>query len=141
MKNTYITKSENETIALGEKIGRSLNAGAVIALNAALASGKTYFTKGIARGLDITDEITSPTFTIVSEYSGRLHLYHVDAYRLSGVDDFYDLGSDEMVYGNGVCVIEWADIVKEALPEKTIYIKITVLKDGSRLFEASSDVF
>lgn len=131
---TVITHSEAETIALGERFGKCLSANTVIALDAPLASGKTYFTKGIARGLDIAEDVTSPTFTIVSEYEGRLHLYHIDAYRLSDAEDFYDIGADDMMFGGGVCVIEWANIVSAALPTSTIHITITVNPDSSRTF-------
>ena len=130
----YITHSEAETIALGEKIAKTLKAGSVIALNADLASGKTYFTKGIALGLGVHEPVTSPTFTIVSEYQGRLTLYHIDAYRLSASEDFYEIGGEEMLYGDGVCVIEWANIISDALPQDCIRISISVQEDGSRLF-------
>lgn len=138
---TFSTNSESETIALGEAIGKRLEPGIVIALDAPLASGKTYFTKGIARGLGIREAVTSPTFTIVSEYQGRLHLYHIDAYRLGSAEDFYDLGAEEMLYGNGVCVIEWAEIVADALPEDCIHLRISVQADGSRIFSADRDIF
>ncbi|MEL3908158.1 MAG: tRNA (adenosine(37)-N6)-threonylcarbamoyltransferase complex ATPase subunit type 1 TsaE [Treponemataceae bacterium] len=134
---TFITKTENETIELGKKLGEKLKPNSVIALNAPLASGKTYFTKGIARGLGIAEEVTSPTFTIVSEYAGRLHLYHIDAYRLGGVDEFYDIGAEDMLYDSGVCVIEWANIVEELLPKTSLNINIAVQADNSRLFTLS----
>lgn len=129
------TACEAETVELGRKLGEKARANDVIALYAPLASGKTYFTKGIALGLGITENIISPTFTIVREYVGRLNLFHIDAYRLSGCDDFLDLGGEEMLYAGGLCVIEWAEIVEEILPENTIRIKISVQPDGSRFFE------
>lgn len=129
-----ITKTETETIELGCRLGEKLQPNSVIALNAPLASGKTYFTKGIATGLGVAEEVTSPTFTIVSEYTGRLHLYHIDAYRLSTADDFYDIGAEDMLYGNGVCVIEWANIVEELLPKESLNINIAVQADNSRIF-------
>lgn len=128
----FITKTEEDTINLGKKIGKKLKKGDVIALDGSLAAGKTYLTKGIAEGLDINEDITSPTFTLISEYTGRLHLYHMDVYRLEGVEDFLDLGTEEMLYGDGVCVVEWSKKVKEALPKNTIYIGITVNDDNSR---------
>ena len=131
---SVITSSEEETIALGEKVGRQVPPNTVIALDAPLGSGKTYFTKGVALGLGVAEDITSPTFTIVSEYEGRLHLYHIDAYRLSDADDIADLGADEMLFGGGVCVIEWASIVADALPKKTIFVTIAVNEDFSRTF-------
>ncbi|MCD7777064.1 MAG: tRNA (adenosine(37)-N6)-threonylcarbamoyltransferase complex ATPase subunit type 1 TsaE, partial [Clostridiales bacterium] len=84
-------------------------------------------TKGVARGLGIPEHITSPTFTIVNEYEGRLSLYHFDVYRLQDEDELYDIGADEYFFGDGVCIIEWADIVKDAIPKGAVWIKI--LKD------------
>lgn len=138
---TYISKSEIETIELGKTVGKKLFSGAVLALDAPLASGKTYFTKGIALGLGITQDITSPTFTIINEYDGgRLYLYHVDAYRLSSAEDFYNIGCDDMLFGEGVTIIEWASIVQETLPKDTIYVSIEVKDDGSRLFCFTGDL-
>lgn len=128
----FIVKTEAETIELGKKIGKNLKKGDIIALDGTLAAGKTYLTKGIALGLGIQEDVTSPTFTLISEYSGQLHLYHMDVYRLDGVEDFLDLGTEEMLYGEGVCVIEWSEKVKSILPSDTIYINIIVNKDNSR---------
>ena len=128
----FIVKTEEETISLGKKIGKKLKKGDVITLDGSLAAGKTYLTKGIAQGLDIEEDITSPTFTLISEYSGRLHLYQMDVYRLEGVEDFLDLGTEEMLYGEGVCVIEWGEKVRQALPANTIHINIAVNEDNSR---------
>lgn len=136
----FILKSEDETVKLGKRLGKALKKGDVIALDGTLAAGKTYFTKGIAQGLDIKDEITSPTFTIVSEYSGRLHLYHIDVYRLDGADDFLDLGAEEMLYGEGICVIEWSEKVKSVLPKNTIYVKIFINEDSSRKIIIEGDI-
>lgn len=129
---TFKTYSETETIELGKKIGRLLNKGDVLALDGTLAAGKTYFTKGIAQGLDIKEEITSPTFTLVSEYYGRLTLYHFDVYRLSSAEDFSDIGGEEFLYGDGVCVIEWSEKIKSELPENTISVFIKISQDKSR---------
>ncbi|MEL3912126.1 tRNA (adenosine(37)-N6)-threonylcarbamoyltransferase complex ATPase subunit type 1 TsaE [Treponema pedis] len=136
----FILKSEEETVKLGKKLGKALKKGDVIALDGTLAAGKTYFTKGIAQGLGIKDEITSPTFTIVSEYSGSLHLYHIDVYRLDGADDFLDLGAEEMLYGEGICVIEWSEKVKSVLPKNTIYVKIFINEDSSRKIIIEGDI-
>ncbi len=136
----FTLKSQDETITLGKKFGEKLNKGDVVALDGTLAAGKTYFTKGIAQGLGIEDEITSPTFTIVSEYSGRLHLYHIDVYRLDGTEDFLDLGAEEMLYGTGVCVIEWSEKVKGILPKNTIYVKILINEDFSRKIIISKEI-
>ena len=128
----FIVRTEEDTINLGKKIGEKLKKGDVVALDGSLAAGKTYLTKGIAKGLGIQEDITSPTFTLISEYSGRLHLYHMDVYRLEGVEDFLDLGTEEMLYGDGVCVIEWSKKVKQVFPQNTIYIGIRVNDDNSR---------
>lgn len=128
----FTVKTEEDTINLGKKIGEKLKKGDVVALDGSLAAGKTYLTKGIAQGLDIKEDITSPTFTLISEYSGRFNLYHMDVYRLEGVEDFLDLGTEEMLYGDGVCVIEWSKKVKQVLPKNTIYIDIMVNDDNSR---------
>lgn len=119
-------------MALGERIGRSLEAGTVIALRGGLAAGKTTLAKGIARGLGIQEDVTSPTYTIISEYRGRLTLYHMDAYRLDGEEDFLALGAEEYVYGSGVCVIEWSERVECALPPDAERIELQALEDGGR---------
>ena len=122
---TFYTESAEQTIELGEKIGSFLRPGDVIALQGTLAAGKTTITKGIARALGITEDITSPTFTLISVYEGRLPLYHMDVYRLEGSADFSDLGAEEMLYGNGICVIEWSEKIMDELPSRTIVIKLS----------------
>ncbi len=128
----FITKSAEETVKLGEKIGLKLKKGDVIAMSGTLAAGKTTITKGIAKSLGIKDEITSPTFCLVSEYEGTMPLYHMDVYRLEGPEDFETLGPDEMLYGNGVCIIEWSEKIRQCLPKKTIFLDIKPLDDSSR---------
>lgn len=128
----FIVKSEYETIDLGKKLGKLLKPGDVIALDGTLAAGKTYFTKGIAQGLDIPDTVNSPTFTLISEYAGRLPLYHFDVYRLDGIEDFENLGAEELLYGDGVCVIEWSEKIHSLLPKNTIYIKIDIIQNNLR---------
>lgn len=111
---------------LGMELAKNAEAGDVIALIGDLGTGKTTLTKYIAEGLGITNTISSPTFTIVKEYkTGRLPLYHFDVYRLSDGDELADIGGDEFIGGDGVCVIEWADIVADVLPENAIAIQIT----------------
>ncbi len=130
---TFITKSSEETIALGEKIGSMLKKGDVIALQGTLAAGKTTITKGIALALGIDEDVTSPTFTLISEYYGRMPLYHMDVYRLDTTEDFVGLGVEEMLYGNGVCVVEWSEKVMTELPPNTIIIRLEARADGARL--------
>ena len=117
--------NEKETEALGEKIGKTVAAGTVIALIGDLGTGKTTLTKSIARGLGVTETVTSPTFNIIREYkSGRLPLYHFDVYRIGDPDEMFELGYEEYFYGDGVCVVEWADIIEELLPEDAVTIRI-----------------
>ena len=104
----------------------------MLVLEGALAAGKTALTKGIAQGLGITEAVTSPTFTLISEYEGRLHLYHMDVYRLDGVDDFAALGAEELLYGEGACVIEWGEKIAEVIPQTAVIIKIKVEDDDAR---------
>ena len=98
-----------------------------------LAAGKTTITKGIAAALGITETVTSPTFTLISEYEGKMPLYHMDVYRLDSTEDFINLGTDDMIYGKGVSVIEWSEKIMEELPSSTIIIKLEAQQDGSRL--------
>lgn len=130
---TYITHSAQETVDLGKKIGSLLKSGDVIAMTGTLAAGKTTITKGIAKALGITDVVTSPTFCLISEYEGtKMPLYHMDVYRLDGPEDFINLGVEEMLDGDGVCIVEWSEKVSSELPKRTIKIEITPLEDGSR---------
>ena len=132
---TFTTSSAEETITLGEKIGRLLKKGDIIAMQGTLAAGKTTITKGIARALGITETITSPTFCLISEYQGTMPLYHMDVYRLDGTEDFINLGTDDMLYGDGVSIIEWSEKIMDDLPSNTIVLKITPQDDGKRLIE------
>ena len=134
-----ITNNENETYNIGIKIGKQLKAGDILSLNGDLGAGKTYLTKGIAKGLGVEDYITSPTFTILNEYEGRIPLYHFDVYRINDVEEMYEIGFEEYLYGNGVCVIEWGSIVEEILPKDAINIKIKNLGEFSREIEIKSD--
>ena len=129
---TFVTHSAQETIQLGRRIGSMLQPGAVIAMEGGLAAGKTTITKGIAEALDIADTITSPTFTLISEYEGRLPLYHMDVYRLDSSEDFINLGAEDLIYGKGVSVIEWSERIKDELPPCAINLHLEVRDDGGR---------
>ena len=108
-----------------KKIGENLKRGDVLCLDGDLGVGKTVFTKGVAAGLGIKDDVSSPTFTLIQEYyGGRLPLYHFDVYRIDGPWDMDDLGYDEYFYGEGVCLVEWGSMIKELFPENTIYVRI-----------------
>lgn len=126
-----ISKSPDETIELGQRFGSQLKGGEVIAVCGALGSGKTHLIKGIAAGAGAKDrkEVTSPTFVIVNEYTGRLHIYHIDAYRLDSVAEFEMLGFDDFCYPQSVVLIEWADKVESAL-QATDYIRIELSHIG-----------
>ena len=132
---TFTTSSAEETISLGYKIGKLLKKGDIIAMQGTLAAGKTTITKGIAQALGITETITSPTFCLISEYQGTMPLYHMDVYRLDGREDFINLGTDDLLYGDGVSIIEWSEKIMEELPSSTIILKITPQEDGKRLIE------
>ncbi len=134
----FKTTSPEQTEKFGYELATSLCAGDVIALTGDLGAGKTCLTRGIAKGLGSTSHVSSPTFTIVNEYEGgRLLLFHFDTYRLSGPDDFLMSGLDEYFFRDGVCVIEWSDIIEELLPQDTI--KMTIRGDGNtRVFECEA---
>ncbi|MBQ9060970.1 MAG: tRNA (adenosine(37)-N6)-threonylcarbamoyltransferase complex ATPase subunit type 1 TsaE [Firmicutes bacterium] len=120
-----ILHSEQEVTEYGIRLGREARPGQVIALTGDLGAGKTTLTKAIAKGLGVSEMITSPTFTIVKEYrSGRLPLFHFDVYRIGDIDEMYELGYEEYFFGDGVCVIEWADLIEELIPEDALRISI-----------------
>jgi tRNA threonylcarbamoyladenosine biosynthesis protein TsaE len=124
---TVKIKDEAATEQFGIDLAARLKEGDVIALIGDLGAGKTTLTKAIARGLGVTGNVSSPTFNIVKEYkSGRLPLYHFDAYRLSSGEELIDIGAEDYFYGNGVCVIEWADIVSDVIPEDAMFIEISM---------------
>ena len=125
------TIGPEETQAYGRRLADRLRSGDVIALMGELGSGKTCLIQGICQGLDVADDVTSPTFTLINEYQGRLPVYHFDLYRLEDPESVLDIGFDEYVDGNGVCLIEWADKFPEILPEERIEIWIEIL-DGER---------
>ena len=119
------TNSAYETFELGKKLGSEAKAGKIICLNGDLAVGKTVFTQGFASGLSITEPISSPTFTIVQEYTkGRLPLYHFDIYRLSDISELDEIGYEEYFFSDGVCLVEWGSLFSEIFPEETTYITI-----------------
>jgi tRNA threonylcarbamoyladenosine biosynthesis protein TsaE len=121
-----LTDSYEETFSLGEKIGSLLKPSQVIALSGGLGVGKTTLAKGIGKALRVTEEITSPTYTIISEYEGKIPLYHIDTYRLSGADDAEALGIEEYLNGKGVCVIEWSERIRSLIPEDAIQIVLSL---------------
>ena len=128
----FITHSPEETEAVGAALGRIVPAGTVIAYCGDLGAGKTAFTRGLARGLGCTEQVTSPTYTIVNEYlSGRAPLFHFDMYRLHSADDLWDIGWEDYLDRNGVCAVEWSENVREAL-EDAMTVRIDKLGDDTR---------
>lgn len=121
-----------ETIELGARIGRACSGGTVIAMRGGLAAGKTTLAKGIALGLGIEEEVTSPTFTLLNEYAGRLPFFHMDAYRLSGPEDFRSSGGEEATRSGAVCAVEWSERVEEALPPGLTVVTISILDGEAR---------
>ena len=133
MNERMETNNPEATEALGEKLGREARAGQIYCLSGDLGVGKTVFTKGFAKGLGITEHVTSPTFAIVNEYEGRLPLYHFDVYRIGDVSEMDEIGYEDCFYGEGVCLIEWSQLIPEILPEHVIRIRIE--KDLSQGFD------
>ena len=123
-----------DTAALGERIGQMAKPGEVYTLIGDLGVGKTVFTQGLAKGLNITEPVNSPTFTIVQVYEeGRLPFYHFDVYRIGDVEEMDEIGYEDYIYGQGVCLIEWANLIEEILPER--YIRVTIEKDLEKGFD------
>ena len=126
----FITKSPEETERLGERLGKTLRVGEVIAYLGDLGAGKTAFTRGLARGLGISMRVTSPTYTIVNEYTGgRLPLFHFDMYRLASAEELFDIGWEDYLARGGVCAVEWSENVQDAL-EAPITVRIDRVPDG-----------
>jgi tRNA threonylcarbamoyladenosine biosynthesis protein TsaE len=135
--NRYRTETPDQTIRLGLEIGKQLQPGSVVALHGPLGAGKTTLAKGIARSLNIEEALTSPSFTLIAEYEGSregnpVTLYHIDLYRISHPQEIEDLGMEEIVNGEGICVIEWAEKASEFLPESTIRVEIVIEDKGRR---------
>ncbi|MCD7833593.1 MAG: tRNA (adenosine(37)-N6)-threonylcarbamoyltransferase complex ATPase subunit type 1 TsaE [Lachnospiraceae bacterium] len=122
---TIETNSEQETFLVGRRLGERAHPGQIFALDGDLGVGKTILTKGLAAGLGITEPVSSPTFTIVQIYEeGRLPLYHFDVYRIGDIEEMEEIGYEDCFYGEGVCLIEWANRIGELLPPQTVYISI-----------------
>ncbi|MDO5391892.1 MAG: tRNA (adenosine(37)-N6)-threonylcarbamoyltransferase complex ATPase subunit type 1 TsaE [Eubacteriales bacterium] len=128
------TKNARQTYEVGEKIGRQATPGQVYTLVGDLGVGKTVFTQGVAGGLGITEPVSSPTFTIIQEYEeGRLPFYHFDVYRIGCIEEMDEIGYEDYFYGKGICLIEWANLIEEIIPEDAI--SITIEKDLEKGFD------
>ena len=129
------TKNYKETILLGERIGKHLKPDDIVALSGCLGAGKTTLIQGIAKGLGVQNWVTSPTFTLINEFEGKLNLYHIDLYRIDNIDDAEDLAIEEYFTKGGVTVIEWAEKIAPILPEKAIRIGIKIVSENERSFD------
>lgn len=124
-KTEYDSHSAEETYRLGMRIGELSQAGQIYTLTGELGVGKTVFTQGVAAGLGITEPVSSPTFTIVQVYEeGRLPFYHFDVYRIGDIEEMDEIGYEDYFYGDGICLVEWAQLIKELIPETAIHVKI-----------------
>ena len=132
-----ISHSPEETLRLGAFLGKYLTNGSVIALSGELGSGKTCLTQGIARGLQVPEDlyVTSPSYTLINEYPGRLRLFHADLYRIGNVVELDEIGLDEIMGCDGVTVIEWAEKVIELLPKERLFISISIVDHQTRSFD------
>lgn len=128
----YITHSETETEAFGEKLAQRLRPGDIVALYGDLGAGKTAFVRGMARGLKSPNRVTSPTFTIVNEYEGEIPLFHFDMYRLGGADELFGIGWDDYLARGGICVVEWSENVEDAFDGTEYVINIEKLAENDR---------
>lgn len=128
----FVSHSPSQTHKTGIVLGRLAMPGDIILLFGELGAGKTTFTKGIADGLEVQDNVNSPTFTLVNEYRGRLPLYHLDCYRLESGREALDFGLEEYLYGDGLVVIEWPERIAEELPEETLTVKLSHLSESKR---------
>ncbi|MEI6846078.1 MAG: tRNA (adenosine(37)-N6)-threonylcarbamoyltransferase complex ATPase subunit type 1 TsaE [Candidatus Firestonebacteria bacterium] len=126
------TKSQEETVKLGEKLAGQLKPGSIVALTGDLGAGKTYLTKGIVKGMGLKASVTSPTFVLMNIYPGKIPVFHYDCYRLKDETDMEKLGYEEYFYGNGITVVEWADRVKGIIPKTAIKINFKIGKNNVR---------
>ncbi|NLM04132.1 MAG: tRNA (adenosine(37)-N6)-threonylcarbamoyltransferase complex ATPase subunit type 1 TsaE [Clostridiales bacterium] len=136
-------KNQRETERLGNKLATLVEPGDIICLIGDLGAGKTTFTKAFALGLDIKEDVTSPTFTLIQEYEGRIPLYHFDVYRIKNIMEMEDIGYDEYFYGDGVCIIEWAQLIEEILPKDYMGIEIKYMGEEEReiCFTATNEYY
>ena len=132
MQLVVTTNTVAETEAVGQALAKQLSAGDIVAMYGDLGAGKTAFVRGMARGLDSQDPVSSPTFTIVNEYSGRLKLYHFDAYRLASSDELYDIGWDDYTGSGGVCVVEWSENISDIYDGTQTSVKIERISETGR---------
>jgi len=139
----FASSSGEETFAAGKSLAPLLGAGSIVALKGPLGAGKTCFVKGIACGLGIRDEVTSPTYTIVCEYEActqagsPMPVYHIDAYRLKGTGDFSAIGGEDIIFSGGISLIEWSDRIEGCIPQGALIVDIEISEGGKRLIRVS----
>ncbi|GHU53972.1 tRNA (adenosine(37)-N6)-threonylcarbamoyltransferase complex ATPase subunit type 1 TsaE [Clostridia bacterium] len=136
-----ISHSEKETYEFAKNMAKNAKAGQVYCLSGGLGAGKTVFAKGFAAGLGIDVPVTSPTFTIINEYIGELPLYHFDVWRVTDPDEMYYTGFEDYFYGGGVCLVEWAELVRVVIPDFAIWIKINNVGENTREIEVENGHF
>ncbi len=135
MEREIISRSPDETISIGKKIGKKLKAGDIVCLEGDLGAGKTHFVKGIAEALEINpQEVLSPTYTLIHEYEGTLPLYHFDCYRMESPREALEIGAEEYFYGEGICVIEWPERIASLIPPEALWITIEIADRETRKF-------
>lgn len=136
IKKPFVSSSVSETIDYGLQLGKQLNPGDVLALRGDLGAGKTHLVKGIAMALGINREVVhSPTYSLIHEYKGTIPLYHFDCYRMKSVNEALEIGAEEYMYGDGICVIEWPEIISSILPKEVIWVDITTTGETRRSIE------
>ncbi len=128
----YTTSSEEETLQIGTSIGSSLHPGSIVCLRGSLGSGKTVLARGIARAMGITEPVTSPTFTLIQEYPGPCPIRHMDLYRVDSLEEFEHLGGEELIFSDGVTLIEWGEKIAPLLPHIRTDVLLEIRDDGSR---------
>ncbi len=137
MKYSFVSKSPKDTLEFGIRLGRLLKPGDIVCLEGQLGAGKTVLTRGIARALGIEDNVSSPTYTLINEYAGSMPLYHFDLYRLEDGEELLYIGGEDLLYGQGISVIEWASRAEDLLPPDCLWIRLITLDEteSSRLIE------
>ncbi len=134
-----LSASEQETERLGEQLGARLRPGGVLAFYGGLGAGKTAFIRGVARGLGVEGRVTSPTFTIVNEYPGRVPLFHFDMYRLGSSDELFDIGWEDYLARGGVCCVEWTENVEDAIPPEAVRVRIEKTGEQERVIDIEGE--
>ena len=132
MKERQVSNSESETIKIAHNFAKSLVPGSVVALSGELGTGKTVFARGVAGYLEVKQQVTSPTFTLINEYRGTIPLYHMDLYRLNTLPEIVDIGVEDYFYGDGICLVEWAEKLEGLLPEHAVTINLKQIGNNKR---------